>query len=180
MQTLVLNASWEPVSRVSWEDAIIYVLEGLAEVVEEYEDHLVRSMSLSFKMPSVVRFITEIGGRKRKVKFNRSNVYQRDGGRCQYCSQKVPMRDFTYDHVTPRAQGGLTTWENIVVACVPCNQKKGGRTPHQAKMTLRKNPRKPDKGFTHFVACMTYEKGMPITWKRFLGDVAYWNTELEE
>lgn len=180
MQTLVLNVSWEPVTRVPWEQAINYILDGLVEVVEEYDDHLVRSVNLSFKMPSVVRFITEIGGRRRKVKFNRSNVYQRDSGKCQYCGHKVPMRDFTYDHVTPRSQGGLTKWENIVVACVPCNQKKGGRTPKQAGMTLRKTPRKPDKGFAHFVVSMTYEKGMPISWKRFLGDVAYWSTELEE
>jgi 5-methylcytosine-specific restriction endonuclease McrA len=180
MQTLVLDVSWAPVSRVPWEEAINWILEGLVEVVEEYEDQFVRSVNLSFKMPSVVRFVAAVGGRRRKVKFNRSNVYQRDNGKCQYCGQKVKMKDFTYDHVTPRAQGGITSWENIVVACVPCNQKKGGRTPTQAKMSLLSQPRKPNKAFSNFVVNMTYEKGMPVTWRRFLGDMAYWNTELEE
>lgn len=180
MQTLVLNASWEPINRVPWEQAITLILAGEVEVIEEYDDHLVRSVSLSFKMPSVVRFFKMVSGRRRKVKFNRSNVYQRDGGCCQYCGNRVKLKDFTYDHVLPRAQGGTTRWENIVVACTPCNQKKGGRTPEQAGMHLRSRPKKPAKAFDNFVMSMTYEKGMPITWKRFLGDFAYWSVELEE
>lgn len=180
MQTLVLNASWEPINKVPWEDAITLILKGEVEVVEEYEDQFIRSVSITFKMPSVVRFLKMVAGRKRRIKFNRSNVYQRDGGQCQYCGIKVKLKDFTYDHVTPRAQGGITRWENIVVACTECNQRKGGRTPAQANMRLRANPRKPTKVFDNFVMGMTYEKGMPISWRRFLGDLAYWNVELEE
>ena len=50
---------------------------------------------------------------------------------------------FTYDHVTPRKQGGETKWDNIVAACRSCNDKKGARTPEQAKMKLLRKPFRP-------------------------------------
>ena len=30
----------------------------------------------------------------------------------------------------------MTTWENVVGACLGCNIRKGGRTPHEARMKL--------------------------------------------
>ena len=45
----------------------------------------------------------------------------------------------------PRSRGGPTTWENIVCACLACNVKKGGRTPHEAKMKLVRRPAKPKR-----------------------------------
>jgi hypothetical protein len=92
----------------------------------------------------------------------------------------VSRPEATYDHVVPRAQGGRTTWENIVIACVPCNQKKGGRTPVQAGMALLSAPVKPRKLTGSVQLTFAQEKGMPVSWKKFLRDVAYWHTELEE
>ena len=112
--------------------------------------------------------------------FSRDNVYMRDHCRCQYCNRKVSRPEATYDHVTPRAQGGRTTWENIVIACVPCNQSKGGRTPAQAGMKLLSVPVKPQKLAHAVQLAFVYDKGMPLPWKKFLRDVAYWHTELEE
>src|SRR5882757_5948299 len=43
----------------------------------------------------------------------------------------------------PRAQGGRTSWENVVCSCIPCNLHKGGRTPEQAGMKLLKRPTRP-------------------------------------
>jgi 5-methylcytosine-specific restriction endonuclease McrA len=180
METLLLNASYEPLRRVPWETAINLILDGKVEVVEEYEDRFIRSVSITFKLPSIIRFLQYITPRHKKMKFNRSSVYIRDRGRCQYCSKKVPLKDFTYDHVIPRSKGGTSTWENIVVACVPCNQQKGGRTPKEAGMTLLSTPKQPDRPQNKFIMGMTYEKGMPVSWKKFLGDLAYWNAELEE
>ena len=53
------------------------------------------------------------------------------------------MRELNYDHVIPRTRGGRTVWENIVSSCYPCNDRKGGRTPEEAGMRLRKKPFKP-------------------------------------
>jgi 5-methylcytosine-specific restriction endonuclease McrA len=107
-------------------------------------------------------------------------VFARDSGRCQYCQVKVSRFEATYDHVVPRAQGGKTTWENIVIACVSCNQKKGGRTPTQASMKLRTAPVRPKKLPEVLTITFTFQAGMPDSWRTWLRDVAYWNAELEE
>ncbi len=179
METLVLNVKYEPVTRVSWQRAVILLWEGKVEVVEEYEDRVVRSVTLEFQMPSVVRFLRHIRGKRRAIKFSRDNVYVRDKGRCQYCGTAVPRHEFTYDHVVPRRHGGLTRWENVVVSCTPCNQRKGGRTPSEAHMTLITAPVRP-KALPDVVRLtFTWQKGMPLTWKAWLRDVAYWHGELE-
>src|SRR5258706_1525270 len=145
METLVLTASYEPVARVSWRRAVTLLFEGKVEVIEEYEDRLIRSVTFEIKMPSVIRFLRAIRARQKTPKFSRENVYARDGGRCQYCMKRVMRHEATYDHVTPCARGGKTTWQNVVIACVPCNQKKGARTVEQAGMNLSSTPSRPKK-----------------------------------
>lgn len=180
METLVLSQSYEPVAKVSWQRAITLLWEGKVEVVEEYEDWTVRSVTLEIKVPSVIRFLKKVFGRKRAVKFSRENVYARDNGRCQYCSNKVARPEATYDHVVPRSQGGQTTWTNIVISCVPCNQKKGGRTPEQAHMKMLSTPVKPKKLPDTVRVTFTYRNGMPESWRNWLRSVEYWNGELEQ
>lgn len=180
MDTLVLDHSFSPVARVSWERAITLLWEGKVEVIESYEDWSVKSVTLEFKVPSVIRFLKKVLTRKRAIKFSRENVFARDNGRCQYCSAKVARHEATYDHVTPRAQGGQTRWENIVIACVPCNQKKGGRTPEQARMRLLSTPVKPKKLPDTVRLTFTFKKGMPASWAQWLRSVSYWNGELEQ
>src|SRR5262249_45041146 len=149
------------------------------EVVEEYQDRTIRSVTFEIKMPSVVRFLRALRGRKKGVKFSRENVYTRDGARCQYCLGKVARPEATYDHVVPRAQGGQTTWENVVIACVPCNQRKGGRTPSQAGMSLQSRPAKPKKLPDALRITFTWQRGDPPSWRNWLRDVVYWNSELD-
>lgn len=179
MDTLVLTAGYEPMARVPWQRAITLLFEGKVEVVEEYEDKWVHSVTIELKMPSVIRFLRMVKGRKRAIKFSRENVYERDHGKCQYCTQHVPRHAFTYDHVIPRAQNGQTVWENVVVSCVPCNQKKAGRTPEQAGMKLAVRPVKPTKLPSTVKLTFTWQKGMPETWKTWLQSVAYWHGELD-
>lgn len=179
MDTLVLDVGFSPVARVSWRRAITLLFEGRVEVVESYEDRTIRSVTLEMAVPSVVRFLRNIRGRKRSIKFSRENVWARDRGSCQYCGVKVPRHDFTYDHVTPRTQGGETAWANVVVCCIPCNQKKGGRRPEQAGMTLRSLPVRPKTLPDVARLTLTWVKGMPLPWKTWLVSVAYWNGELE-
>lgn len=179
METLVLNAGFEPVSRVSWQRAMTLLFDGKVEVVEEYEDKTIRSVTFEIKMPSVIRFLKSVRMKRRGVRFSRENVYARDGGKCQYCGKKVPRNEFTYDHVTPRSQGGQTVWENVVVSCTPCNQYKAGRTPVQAGMHLAKQPARPSKLPATFKLTFTWQKGMPDSWKNWLASVSYWHSELE-
>jgi 5-methylcytosine-specific restriction endonuclease McrA len=179
METLVLSPGYEPIAKIHWQRAVTLLFMGKVQVVEEYEDREIRSITFSIKMPSVVRFLRAVRSKKKIVKFSRENVYARDNGACQYCGTKVQRHEATYDHVTPRSMNGTTVWENIVIACVPCNQAKGGKTPAQAGMKLRTIPvrpkKLPDMRFT-----LIWKKGMPESWKTWVRDFQYWNGELDE
>ena len=181
MDTLVLNIAYMPISRVSWKQAICWIVSGRAELVEGYEDRVIRSPSQAFPMPSVVRFLSKtVTFLTKGVRFSRNNVWLRDRGLCQYCGKEVCRSEFTYDHVLPRSQGGKTTWENIVVACHQCNQRKKNRTPKQARMKLQRAPFRPPflPGLDSPV--LSFREGMPPSWKDYLSSVTYWHGRLEE
>jgi len=179
-QVLVLNNGYMPIDIVPWARAIMDVLSGRAVVEDIYEDLYIRTPSMSIPVPSIIRFVTKAAGVfRRGVKFNRRNVWLRDKGTCQYCGQKVSVSSFTFDHVVPRKQGGKSVWENIVVACWPCNAKKEGRTPEQAKMRLLSKPTRP----RHLPGAWTplgWRDGMPESWKDYVGSVHWWTDKIEE
>lgn len=179
METLVLDSSYQPVDRVPWQRAITLYFQGKVEIVEHYEDKEIRSITFAIRMPSVVRFLRALRSRRKAIKFSRENVYTRDKGTCQYCASKVPRAEATYDHVLPRSQGGKTEWTNIVIACVPCNQKKSNRTPEKAGMQLRSTPVKPKKLPETVHLTFMWREGMPDGWKTWLSSMSYWHGELE-
>lgn len=176
-QTLVLDASFAPVATMTWQKAITLIVKRAAEVVDEHPDKYIHSANWTLKMPSIIRLIKPVS-KKKAVKFSRENVYARDNNRCQYCWMRVSRSEATYDHVLPRAQGGKTTWDNVVIACVPCNQRKGGRTPEQAKMHLRSTPVRPKK-LPDRPREMTYASGMPASWQNWMRSAVYWGGTLE-
>lgn len=65
-------------------------------------------------------------------------VVRRDGFRCRYCGIELDPDSITFDHVIPVSQGGASVAENLAIACMPCNLKKGARRPAEAGMKLRK------------------------------------------
>ena len=184
MDTLVLDVGYQPVARIPWERAVTLLWEQKVEVVESYDDKPLRSASWSIMMPAVIRFLRALAGRKKAIKFSRESVYARDGGRCQYCGKNVPRQEATYDHVVPRIAGGATRWENILIACIPCNQRKGGRTPEQAGMKALSVPMRPKKLPDHLKIQFSWTPGMPSQWRTWLRDAVashqYWNAELEQ
>lgn len=179
METLALDPGYQPVARLSWQRAVTLFFAGRVEIIEEYEDREIRSVTFAIKMPSVVRFLKALRLNRKAVKFSRENVYARDKGKCQYCGQRVAHPEATYDHVRPRAQGGTTVWDNVVIACIPCNQRKGGRTPQQAGMALLSTPVKPKKLPDTRITIML-RKNDPPSWRQWIRDLSYWQGELEE
>lgn len=174
MQTLVLTQSYQPHRVVSWQKAITMFFDGKVEVLSEYDEDI-RSVSITVKMPAVVRLVRHVRHARRGVKFSRANVLARDGLACQYCGRSAPSRELTFDHVVPRSQGGRTTWENIVTACARCNSQKGGRTPEQAGMKLRKAPTRPKElPFVH--VRLDYGRGIPEAWQSWM----WWQSELSD
>jgi len=173
-QTLLLNATYEPLRVVHWQKAITLWCQGKVEIVAEH-DREVRAVSFTFKMPSIVRLLrfVRIRGRRGHVPFTRANIYRRDGYACQYCGETFASDDLTFDHVVPAAHGGGKNWENIATACVPCNRRKGARTPAQAGMALLRTPRRPRASPIFRVSIGLRQT--PDSWRDYL----YWNTELE-
>ena len=139
------------------------------------DDDYIRTIHFEIQVPRVIRLLTYDRLPRTKIKFNRRNIFARDGNRCQYCGKRFPTGELSLDHVMPRSRGGGTDWENIVCACVKCNVRKGGRTPAEAGMRLTKLPVKPKTSPTLGLklANRKYQ-----SWKTFLDD-AYWTVELK-
>ena len=167
MDTLVISATYEPMYRVGWRRAMTLWAAGRVDVLDTYVERMVRTVGASFALPSIIRFRTGGSPYRGGVRFSRDNVYKRDRGRCQYCDYVVRRHEITYDHVVPRRAGGQTSWENLVLACRPCNQAKGGRTPEQAGMRLKTRPVAP-KTLSSAREILSYEVGMPASWRDFL------------
>lgn len=129
MSTLILNAdgapvSWLPLSTISWEESIKYMVLEKATVLDWYDDWIVHSQSWETKVPAVM-ILKEYEKRKTAIRFSKHNVFLRDGYVCQYCGDSVSRGTATLDHVLPASHGGKTTFENTVTACGPCNANKG-------------------------------------------------------
>jgi len=141
--TLLLNASFEPLKIISWQRAITLLFAGKVEVIEEYSKEI-HSVTFSVKLPSILRLLKYVKVKKsRMVKFSRANIYARDKNTCPYCNSVFRSEELTFDHVIPVSRGGTKSWENIVTACIDCNRKKGGQTPEEAKMRLVQKPTEP-------------------------------------
>ena len=176
-QTLLLNASYEPLKVVHWQKAITLWCQGKVEVIAVH-DREIRAVSVSFKLPSVIRLLRFVKIKRRcdYVPFSRANIYKRDNHTCQYCSGMFPTPELTFDHVVPVAQGGRKDWENIVTCCISCNRRKGGRTPAEAGMRLQKHPRRPDSAPAYALRITLEIHSAPESWRDYL----YWNVELDE
>lgn len=161
---LLLNNGYEPLKVISWQRAVTMWFLGKVEIVEEYE-HDIRSVSLVIKAPAVVRLLRYVKISKRKPPLCKANILARDNFECQYCSVKLTTGESTLDHVIPRSRRGITTWNNIVTCCKSCNRRKGGRTPEEANMPLRKAPVQPD-----WLPVLNFRLngGIPLSWRHFL------------
>ena len=138
------------------------------------DDDWIRTVSSVIQVPRVIRLIGFDRMPRQAIKFNLRNIFARDGNLCQYCGKRFPTSELSLDHVLPRSQGGGSSWENIVCACVACNVRKGGRTPKQASMALIRRPEKPKRSpmLNQKLTNSKYE-----SWKTFLEN-AYWSVEL--
>ena len=108
-----------------------------------YEEEI-SSPSVTWKVPAVMRLRRAARGAWRGIKFSRTNVYARDGYRCQYCRGRSPVAQLSYERVVPRAAGGCTDWMNIVTAFRECNTRKGSRMCDESGMWPVRAPVRPN------------------------------------
>lgn len=197
---LVLNRLYMAVHVISVRRAFRLLVKDLAEVVtlddgqyqnydfeswrevslarsefRDPDDEFVRTVHFEIQVPRIIRLLTYERLPRPKVKFNRRNIFARDGNRCQYCGKRFATGELSLDHVKPRSQGGGASWENLVCACLTCNVRKGGRTPREANMKLIHEPVRP-KTSPALSVKLTNRKYQ--SWKTFL-DHAYWSVELK-
>jgi 5-methylcytosine-specific restriction endonuclease McrA len=172
---LVLNADYRPLSYYPlslwpWQDAIKAAYLDRVIIVAEYEQ-TVRSQRDEFRIPSVIVLKDFVKPQKR-VAFTRFNLFLRDEFCCQYCGGKG---DLTFDHVVPRAHGGVTSWENVVAACSPCNLRKGARSLRDCGLQLNRKPRQPTVEGMHASGRRFPPNHLHQSWLDFL----YWDAELD-
>ncbi len=158
---LVLNQDYSALTVCSVQRAVILIHLDKADLVEALPGHALRSPRRIFPWPSIVRLRVYVRVPYRRIMLSRKNVLRRDGFRCQYCNQREHL---TVDHVLPKSRGGRDTWTNLVTACIRCNNRKGNRTPVEARMPLRRNPFRP----SHVMFIRDYVGTVADTWKPYL------------
>ena len=140
---LVLNTSYEAINICDAKRAIVLILKGAA-TPEEYTERFYHSPSLTFQVPAVIRLNTYVTISYKLVTFTRKNIFLRDNFTCYYCRDQFKPKELTLDHVLPKSKGGWHNWDNVVSACIPCNKKKGNKTPAEANMSLLRKPKTPN------------------------------------
>ncbi len=189
---LVLNRNYIPIDTTSVRRAFILLYQEVAKVVDEQyqtfdfpswsalsvETHheSIGMINRMIRVPRVI-LLTAFDRMPRKtVRFSRLNVFLRDHNTCQYCNQRFSRAELNIDHVIPKSRGGETSWENVVCSCLDCNRRKGGMTPAEAKMFLKRKPIRPRWSFL-----LNHQKQACEAWKPFfnLVDFSYWNVEIQ-
>ncbi len=164
------QSKWQNFDFVEWTE--------LSQLKAEFEPDAhdwIHTVRFQIAVPRIIRLLGYEKLPRQDVKFNRRNIYARDGNKCQYCGKRMSTTELSLDHVVPKSQGGKATWENIVCCCVKCNVKKGGRTPEQARLHLITKPVKPKRSP---VINIRLADERYSSWKQFL-DTAYWTVELK-
>lgn len=163
-RVLLLNATYEPLSIISVQRAIILLLKEKAELVEATAERL-HAAYASLPVPSVIRLVYYV-----RIPYpvlaapTRRSVILRDNFTCQYCGAAPGRAYLTLDHVLPRSRGGQGTWDNVVTACRACNVRKGDRTPEEAGMTLHKRLGRP-----HYLAFLLLsDAGARDVWGKYI------------
>ena len=159
---LLLNQNYEPLTILRARRAVTLVLLGKADLIEKVRGQLLHSMRISVPLPSVVRLKYYVHIRRKEISLTKKNIIKRDNHQCQYCGKKGGM--MTTDHIIPKSYGGTDSWENLVCACLECNNRKGNRSPQEARMKLLHKPKKPN-----YFTFVLNDLGKPkLKWRPYL------------
>ncbi|MEV4919666.1 HNH endonuclease [Streptomyces tirandamycinicus] len=164
--TLVLNASFEPLSTVTLNRAVVLVLQDKAVVEQSHPALRVRAAAVELPVPRVIRLCRYVRVPfRRQAPWSRRGVLVRDQHRCAYCGKRAT----TVDHVVPRSRGGADNWLNTVASCAEDNHRKADRTPEQAGMPLLHQPFVPTPADAMLLALRAGERSSLPEWLGQLG-----------
>ena len=171
-QILILNADGQPLCVVDLAKAIgMLYIKKTAIQLDFYQDIKIKDASgIQYAIPAVMMLKKMVKRQYQNVPFNRKNVLIRDKCRCQYCGELFKPFELTYDHVIPRSKwkgaSTPTCWENIVMACIPCNRRKADRTPEASQMRLMTQPKKPT--YTEITLGLSPYSKIPNEWTPYV------------
>ena len=140
-------------------------LSALTSAQKPPQEDWIRAVNYEILVPRIIRLLQFDRVPRKTLRFNRRNLFARDGHCCQYCGRSFPLSQLSIDHVVPRSRGGETRWDNVVSACLTCNTRKGGRTPQEAHMHLMNHPAEPS---TNPLLAMKLNNPKYQAWKTFL------------
>jgi 5-methylcytosine-specific restriction endonuclease McrA len=207
-KVLVLNKHWMPINVTTVFKAVCKTFEGHALFVDpetyatydfeswifdwdeavdyaHLQENILRCARYGLQMPEIIVCTnydgTGFSSANRRPKFSRRNVFARDRDTCQYCGKKCRKEDLNLEHIVPKSRGGGMTWKNIVLSCIPCNDRKRDRTPAEAGMHLIREPFIPKaedirRPYTERLR-RKIGQDVPKNWEQFLGKM-YWDSEL--
>lgn len=138
-KVLVLNADYTPLNVTSLRRGFVLVIKGKAEILEKGIEPIMTTVG-DFVRPIIIRLLSYVKYHSRPLKINRKRIYKRDNNQCVYCESK---KHLTIDHVIPKSKGGNNSWKNLVTCCLPCNLKKGNKTPEEVGMRMSLKPYEP-------------------------------------
>jgi 5-methylcytosine-specific restriction endonuclease McrA len=111
-----------------------------SKIIRMVDVNIIRSETVNYTKPLIIRLFNYISHKTKNLRVNRQRLYKRDNNECAYCGSK---KELTIDHIIPKSRGGKNTWNNLITCCLPCNLKKGDKTPDEARMPLRFQPKTP-------------------------------------
>ena len=145
-QCLVVNSDMTPLSIIGFKRSITLDLYSDRVMTLSYYIGLcVRGGSLSYKIPAVMTCVNYVN-LTRVNRPTKKNIRTRDDNKCAYCGKLLTCSTFSVDHIIPKSRFNqpslANTWVNQVACCIPCNIKKGDKTPEEAGMDLLIKPKK--------------------------------------
>lgn len=168
---VVITADYVPVARISPERALIHVMTNKAVLIYAQEGEVFRSAKQIWPVPAIIRLkrVYKLPGHfYGGARLTTHTLAKRDNWTCQYCGRKKhELREnefLTRDHVFPVSRGGEDIWENVVTACITCNNRKSDKTPEEAGMKLLRAPKAPRREELH-------SKAMEIVRKVDAGEI---------
>src|ERR1700731_601426 len=157
---LVLNRNWQAIDVKTPAQAFCMMANGNATALDMFgtgdmrpvrwqdwiglpvreEDYAVRTVRGLVRVPTVLVLARYNKVPKRRPKLSAKGIWERDGGHCQYTGKKLGPHEGNIDPVIPRSRGGLTSWENCVLAHREINSRKADKLPAEAGLRLCRKP----------------------------------------
>jgi len=169
-QVLLLNANMVALKTVSIQRAISLISKGAVDVVASDPDRKLRSPSVTWEFPLVLRLRYYTNVPKRKAIWSRRGVFSRDNYTCVYCGSKLSREDATVDHIMPREtcqkmKIQASTWTNTACSCPKCNRRKANRSLRDSGMKFHDPNFEPKIPRTNYIVA---SGEIPDVWRVYL------------